>query len=60
MMSIENSSTVNRFLDYLRSDIETRVEAVRPVSPDLVARIELLANGISVHFNERIFGDVHL
>ena len=52
--------TIDRFLAFLAKDIERRPEALQPLSPALVKRIETLTKGIDVNLDEPIDGDVDL
>jgi antitoxin PrlF len=51
---------IDRFLAFLAKDIERRPQALKPLSPALVKRIEMLTKGIAVNLDEAIDGDVDL
>jgi antitoxin PrlF len=51
---------IDRFLVFLAKDIERRPQALKPLSPALVKRIEMLTKGIAVNLDEAIDGDVDL
>lgn len=51
---------IDSFLAFLAKDIERRPEALQPLSPALVKRIETLTKGIDVDLDEAIDGDVDL
>jgi len=51
---------IDGFLAFLAKDIERRPEALKPLSPTLVKRIEALTKGIRVDLDEVIDGDVEL
>lgn len=51
---------IDEFLVFLARDIECRPEALEPLSPNLVKRIEKLTKDIPVDLDEAIDGDVEL
>ena len=56
----EEDPAIGSFLAFLAKDIERRPEALKPLSPALVNRIEALTKDISVDLDEAIDGDVDL
>ena len=48
------------FLDFLASDIEQRPEAIKALSPTLLARIAVLTKGVDIDPAEEIGGEVAL
>ncbi|AYJ85460.1 AbrB family transcriptional regulator (plasmid) [Sphingomonas paeninsulae] len=51
---------ISRFLDFLADDIKIRPEAIKALSPDLAARINMLTNGLSDDLEAEIVGEVSL
>lgn len=51
---------IDHFLAFLAKDMERRPEALKPLSPALLARIETLTRDVVVDLDEAIDGDVDL
>ena len=51
---------IDRFLDFLARDIQSRPVAILALSPTLAAKITALTQGIEVDFDEEIDGKIDL
>lgn len=56
----DEDPAIQTFLGFLASDIKAHPQAIKALSPDLVARIASLRLDIAVNLNDEIDGDVAL
>lgn len=56
----DEDPAIDRFLEFVASDIRKRPEAIKALSPDLAARIAALTEGMDIDLDAEIDGDVSL
>lgn len=56
----DEDPAIDRFLEFMASDIRKHPEAIKALSPDLAARIAALTEGMEIDLDAGIDGDVSL